>query len=133
MEIGSDSFAAIPPIQRRVTLVKDEIDDLKHRVQPLRQFLWRRYLVWNRSLSNLCLCAHNALRQGRRRNQKRPGNLLRGQAAISRMVSATCPSGGRAGWQQVKIRRRLSSSRLTSSLDLSAELDCASRYRTSSS
>src|SRR5260370_2388822 len=73
MEISSDSLAAIPPIQRRVALVKDEIDDLKHRIQPLRQFLWRRYLVWNRNLSNLCLCAHNALRQGRRRNQKRPG------------------------------------------------------------
>ena len=51
----------------------------------------------------------------------------------SRKVSATCASGARDGWQQVNIRRSRSSSRLSSSSDDSAELDCASRYRTSSS
>src|SRR5208283_728079 len=41
----------------------------------------RRHFVWNPCLPNLCLGAHNALRQRRRRSEKCPGDLLRGQAA----------------------------------------------------
>src|SRR6185312_14991924 len=65
----------------RVALVKDEIDDPKHRVQPLRQFLRRWHLVWNRCLTNLCLGAHDALGERCRRNQKCPSNFLSCQAA----------------------------------------------------
>ena len=65
----------------RVTLVKNEIDDLKHRVQSLLQLLRRRHLVWNRCLSNLCLGAHNALGERCRRNEKCAGNLLCREAA----------------------------------------------------
>src|SRR4029077_679997 len=54
----------------RVALVKDEIDDLKHRAQPLRQFLRHRHLVGNACLPNLCLGAHNALRQRLRSNEE---------------------------------------------------------------
>jgi hypothetical protein len=39
---------------------------MKHRAQSLRQFLLRRHLVRNPCFSNLCLCAHNALRQSTR-------------------------------------------------------------------
>src|SRR5271166_43710 len=65
----------------RITFVKDEIDDLKHRAQSLRQFLRRRHLVRNRCLSNLCLCAHNALRQRTRSDEEGLGYLLGGQPA----------------------------------------------------
>ncbi len=60
----------------RITLVKDEIDDLKHRVQPLRQFLRRWHFVRNPRLSNLCLGAHNALRQRTRSGEEGLGYLL---------------------------------------------------------
>src|SRR5215831_17736237 len=56
-DLGSRYFRSR---RSRIALVKDEIDDLKHRVQPLRQFLRRRHLVWNRRLSNLCLGAYDA-------------------------------------------------------------------------
>ena len=65
----------------RVALVKHEIDDLQHCVHPPGQLPRRRHLVGNPRLSNLCLGAHNALGQRRRRNQKRPRNLFRCQAA----------------------------------------------------
>ena len=71
----------------RITLVKDEIDDLKHRAQSLRQFLRRRHLVRNRCLSNLCLGAHNALRQRTRGGEEglcylfgcQPAHLTQGE------------------------------------------------------
>ncbi len=69
------------------TLIKDEVDDLKHRAQSLRQFLRRWHLVRNRCLSNLCLCAHNALRQRTRSDEEglcyllgcQPAHLTQGE------------------------------------------------------
>src|SRR5277367_1911290 len=74
----------------RVALVKDEIDDLKHRVQSLWQFLRRRDLIPNRCLSNLCLCAHNALRQRSRSDEEglcyllgcQPAHLTQGERNV---------------------------------------------------
>src|SRR5208282_2925742 len=90
----------------RVALVKDEIDDLKHRVQPLRQFLRRRHLVWNWRLSNLCLGAYDALGERRRRHEKCAGDLFRGQAADfakgERNLSLRRQSGMAAGEDQTE-------------------------------
>src|SRR5271169_4227430 len=94
----------------RIALVKDEIDDLKHRVQALRQLLRRRHLVWNRRLSNLCLGAYDALGECRWRHEKCAGDLFRGQAADFAKGERNLSLRSRAGWQQVKIRRRRSSS-----------------------
>ena len=57
------------------------------------------------------------------RNARAISSVVRPQT--SRKVSATCPSGGRAGWQQVKMRRRRSSSISSSAWD--ASLTRASR------
>src|SRR5688500_2849001 len=65
----------------RITLVENEIDDLKHGAQSLRQFLRRRRLVRNRCLSNLCLCADNALREGTRSDEEGLRDLLGCQSA----------------------------------------------------
>src|SRR6266404_7251932 len=54
---------------------------MKHRAQSLRQFLLGRHLVRNPCLSNLCLCAHNALRQRTRSDEKGLCYLLGCQAA----------------------------------------------------
>ena len=54
---------------------------MKHRAQSLRQFLRRRHLVRNPCLSNLCLGAHNALRQRTRSDEEGLGYLLGGQPA----------------------------------------------------
>src|SRR6516162_7579406 len=90
----------------RIALVKDEIDDLKHRVQPLRQFLRRRHLVWNRRLSNLCLGAYDALGERRWRHEKCSGDLFRGQAADfakgERNLSLRRQSGMAAGEDQTE-------------------------------
>ncbi len=80
---------------------------MKHRAQPLRQFLRRRHLVRNRCLSNLCLGAHDALGERCRRNQKCPGNLFRCQAAdfakSERNLSFRRQSGMAAGENQLFI------------------------------
>src|SRR6266498_3691671 len=60
---------------------------MKHRAQPLRQFLRRRHLVRDRCLSNLCLGAHNALRQRTRSDEEglcyllgcQPAHLTQGE------------------------------------------------------
>src|SRR6266498_1811826 len=63
---------------------------MKHRAQSLRQVLRRRHLVRNRCLSNLCLCAHNALRQRTRSNEEglcyllgcQPAHLTQGERNV---------------------------------------------------
>src|SRR5205807_414109 len=69
------------PCRSRITLVKDEIDDLKHRAQSLRQFLRAWHFIRDRCLSNLCLGAHNALRQRTRSDEEAACYLLGGQPA----------------------------------------------------
>jgi hypothetical protein len=54
---------------------------MKHRAQSLRQFVGRRHLVRNRCLSNLCLRAHNALRQRSRSGEEAACYLLGCQPA----------------------------------------------------
>src|SRR5262249_20796156 len=83
--------------------------------QSLRQFLGRRNLVRNRCLSNLCIGAHDALRQRTWSGEEGLGDLLGGQAAHLAQGERRRASGARDGWQQVKIRRRRSSSISSSS------------------
>ena len=64
-----------------VALVEHEIDDAQHGVEPLRQLGPRRNLIGNARVADLGLRAHDALRQCRRRREKRLGNLLRRQTA----------------------------------------------------
>src|SRR5262245_15898334 len=54
---------------------------MKRRAQSLRQLLRRRNFVRNFCLSNLCLCAHNALRQRTRSDEEGLCYLLGGQPA----------------------------------------------------
>ena len=65
----------------RVALVEDQVDDLEHRAQSLRQFLRRGHLVRNRRLSNLRLGAHDALRQRPRSGEEGLCDLLGRQPA----------------------------------------------------
>ena len=65
----------------RVALVEHEIDDPQHGVEPLRQFARRRHLIRNARVADLGLGADDALRQRRRRREKRPRDLLGRQAA----------------------------------------------------
>ena len=84
------SSARVTSRRSRITLVKDEIDDLQHRAQSLRQFLRRRHLVRNPCLPNLCLGAHNALRQRTRSDQEglcyllgcQPAHLTQGERNV---------------------------------------------------
>src|SRR5438132_11678393 len=60
---------------------------LKHRAQSLRQFLRAWHFIRNRCLSNLCLGAHNALRQRARSDEEglcyllgcQPAHLTQGE------------------------------------------------------
>jgi hypothetical protein len=61
-------------------------------------------------VADLSFRAHDALRERRRGREERARDFFRLQPQTSRSVSATCASGASAGWQQVKIRRRRSSS-----------------------
>jgi len=106
----------------RISLIKDEIYDLKDSSQTSRQFLGGWHLVRNRLIANESLRAHDALGERCRCRQKYAraiSSVVRPQ--ISRRVSATRPSGGRAGW--VKIRRRRSSSISSSSRGASLTRD----------
>ena len=60
------------------------------KTQSLRQFLRRRHLVRNVCLSNLCLGAHNALRQRTRSDEeglcyllgRQPAHLTQGERNV---------------------------------------------------
>ena len=67
--------------RRRVALVEDEIDDLQHRGEPLREFLAARRLIGQPRFRQRPLGAHDALGDGRVRLQEGARDLLGGQAA----------------------------------------------------
>ena len=87
---------------------------MEHGVEPVRQVGARRHLIGNARVADLRLGAHDALGDGRRRAEEGVRDLLGREAADLAQRQATWASGGKAGWQQVKISRRRSSS--TSSL-----------------
>ena len=77
-QLGSDQ-----PLARAggVALVEDQIDDLKHRGQPLAQLVRARYRERDMRGRQRPLRPHDALRHGRLRHQVRPGDLPRRQPA----------------------------------------------------
>jgi integrase len=95
--VGKGGHVRTVPVPDWVRSELNEIDDLKHRSQSLRQFLRRRHLVRNRCPSNLCLCTHDALRQRTRSDEEGLCYLLGCQPHTSPKVSATCASGARDG------------------------------------
>ncbi len=98
---------------------------MQHGGQALRQFGGRWHLIRDARVRIFVLA--------RTMRWASVGGVVRKAAAISsvvrpqisRKVSATRASGARAGWQQVKIKRRRSSSKLSSSR-LAVVLDWAS-------
>ena len=70
------------PRRCRVPLVKDEVDDREHRVQPLGKIAARRHLERNARVADLRLAAsHDALGNRRRCRQESAGDLLGRQPA----------------------------------------------------
>ena len=67
--------------RRRVAFVEDEVDDLQHRSQPLRKRRTPRGLIGQASLRQRTLGAHDALGNGRFRQQEGARDLFRRQAA----------------------------------------------------
>ena len=65
------------PRRRKIAFVEDEIDDAQDAVEALRQFLRRRHFVGNARVANLCLGAHDTLRERRRTAQERLRDLFR--------------------------------------------------------
>src|SRR5690606_236525 len=63
------------------TFIEHQIDDLQHRAQTLRQLGWGRHLVGNGGIPNLCLGAHDALRNGGCGDEEGAGYLFGGQVA----------------------------------------------------
>jgi hypothetical protein len=66
---------------RRVAFVEDEVDDLQDRRQPLGQLGRGRQHERDALAGQGALGADDPLRDGRLRDQERPGDLLGGQAA----------------------------------------------------
>lgn len=69
------------PARGRVAFVEDEIDDRQHGVQPRRHVARVRNRIGNSGVANLALRAHEPLRHRRRRNEKRPRDLVGVEAA----------------------------------------------------
>ena len=67
--------------RRGIALVENEIDDLEHRSEPLREFFAARGLVGQPGFRQRALGAHDALGDGRFRQEESPRDLLGGQAA----------------------------------------------------
>ena len=65
----------------RVARVEDQIDDVQHGAQPRRQVLRLGHLVGKRLRADHGLCANDALRERRRRDEERLRDLLRRQPA----------------------------------------------------
>ena len=64
-----------------IALVENEIDDLEHRSEPLREFLAARRLVGEPGFRQRALGAHDALGDGRLRREEGARDLVGGQAA----------------------------------------------------
>ena len=67
--------------RRGVAFVEDEVDDLQHRGEPLRELLAARGLVGQPRFRKGPLRAHDALGDRRVRQQESPGDLFGRQAA----------------------------------------------------
>src|SRR6266571_1569593 len=66
---------------REVALVEDEIDHVQHARQALRKIGQGRYFIGNARITDLRLCADDALRERRRGGEERSGHLLGRQPA----------------------------------------------------
>ena len=67
--------------RRRVALVEHEVQDAQDAVEPLGQELGRRDAVGDPGVADLALGPDEALGEGRFRDEERPGDLGRRQAA----------------------------------------------------
>lgn len=66
---------------RRIAFVEHQLNHAKDRIESVRQLDARRHFIRNPRVANLGLRSDDALRQPRRRRQKRLGDLLGCQAA----------------------------------------------------
>ena len=66
---------------RDVALVEDEVDDLEHRREPVRELRAARHLERHAGVRERALGPHDALGDGRLRHEKRPGDLVGREAA----------------------------------------------------
>ena len=96
--------------RRVVALVEDQVQDLQDPVEALGQEVVRRDSIGDAGVADLPLRAHEPLGERRLGHEEGPRDLRRLSPPRVRSVRATRASSGRAGWQQVKIRRSRSSS-----------------------
>ena len=111
----TDPIASRLSRRGRVTLVEHQIDHLEHGIQPIRKIGPRRHLIGDpaRPGSSPWRARFAGPPSAGARNARAISSVVRPHT--SRSVSATCASGGSAGWQQVKISRSRSSSTPSSS------------------
>ena len=116
--VGAQSLAhEIGAARGRVALVEQEVEHRQRRPQALGQQVGGRHAVRDAGVADLALRRAPGVAPSWARERGTPARSRRVvRPARVRNVSATCASRLRAGWQQVKISRRRSSSTPPSSL-----------------
>ena len=121
------------PGRCRIPFVEHQVDHPQHALQACRQFRALRHPIGQLGIADLRLGSHDALGDGAGRRQKARAISSVVRSQTSRRVSATRPSAGKAGWQQVKISRRRSSSISSTSAASAASSSCSASNRSEAS